>query len=411
MENKYLKYKNKYLNLRNKIRNLIGGNINLRCDNYCKITSLLKQINSSRCINSFIKEDNIPKELFNIEKVIGSGANGEVLSIKLKGYPENIAVKTIPITKTDYDIIKSYDNHSINVVSALAEIKALEICTQYILTKKSPHFNMMYKHLLCTNCQYIDVKVQEQRFTDIIEKSYTKKLEEIKKANAHVEGNSPQRGYKIKDVQEFNKTSENIIPQYCFYIFNENAHGDMSSLLTPDLTFNNLKIYLFQIFSALNLCYIEHELSHHDFHCKNVLFVNDEYNDVDHDLYNIIIEKDDKSEKEIIPVKLPLNGIILRIWDFGRVNIQGKMHILKSTYFQEEKRHRFHKDVQKLFNEGELGLKMNVNISCNKEFIDFIIKLESKYAENGYFGLMKYLIKKINEINTSCVTERYRYNF
>ena len=121
----------------------------------------------------------------------------------------------------------------------------------------------------------------------------------------------------------------------------------MSSLLTPDLTFNNLKIYLFQIFSALNLCYIEHEMSHHDFHCKNVLFVNDEYNDVDHDLYNIIIEKDDKSEKEIIPVKLPLNGIILRILEFGRVNIQGKMHILKSTYFKEEKRHRFHKDVQK----------------------------------------------------------------
>jgi hypothetical protein len=411
MENKYLKYKNKYLNLRNKIRNLIGGNINLRCDNYCKITSLLKTIDSSSCINSFIKEENIPKELFCIEKVIGSGVNGEVLSIKLNGHPENIAVKTIPITKTDNDSIRSYDGHSLNVVSALAEIKALEICTQYILTKKSPHFNMMYKHLLCNNCQYIGEKVQEQRFTDIIEKSYTDKLNDIKKANALVEGNSPNRINRIKDVQQFNKTSGNIISQYCLYIFNENAHGDMLSLITPDLTFNNLKIYLFQIFSALNLCYIEHEMSHHDFHCKNILFVNDEYNDVDHDLYNIIIEKDDKTEREIISVKLPLNGIMLRIWDFGRVNIQGKMHILKTTYFLDEKKSRFHGDVRKLFNDGDHGLKNNVNISDNKEFIDFIIELECKYAENGYFGLMKYLIKIISEINTSCVTERYKYNF
>jgi hypothetical protein len=410
MYSKYLKYKNKYLNLRYKIKNLIGGNIILRSTNFTRINSLLDGIDVLKCINSFIKEENIPADLFQIERIIGSGVNGEVLSIKLTG-DETIAVKTIPISKNDYDNIRGYDEHNIDVVSALAEIKTLELCTQYVLQKKSPHFNMMYKYLLCNNCAYIGDKVQDQRFGDMFNPSYTDKLNEIKRVNAIAEGNSPARGYKIKDVQQFNKTSGNIISQYCVYIFNENANGDMQSLLTPDLSFDTFKIYLFQIFSALNLCYVELEMSHHDLHCKNILFVNDEYDSVDHDLYNIIIKKDDEPETEIIPVKLPLNGKMLRIWDYGKVNIQGKIHITGTTYFREDKRNRFKKDIHKLFNDGQLGLIHNQFINTKGEFIEFIREIEQNYDENGYFGLMKYLIEKINEINTTCVTERFKYNF
>ena len=393
------------------MKSLIGCNIILRRENYKKITVLLEKIDSIKCINSFIGEENISKNLVNIERVIGSGVNGEVLSIKLTGHDELIAVKTIPITKTDHDHIIKYIDGNINIVYALAEIKALDICTQYVLTNKSPHFNIMYKYLLCKNCQYFDIKVQEKTFIDYVDPLCKDILDKIKKDNAIKEGNHINRCYKIKDIQEYNKKSKKVISQYCVYIFNERANGDMQYLLNCDLTFNNLKIYLFQIFSALNLCYIENEMSHHDLHCKNILFVNDEYKDVDHDLYNIIIENDDKTETKTIPVKLPLNGKMLRIWDFGRVNIQGKIHIISSPYFRENKKVRFMKDVEKIFNDAQLGLKNNPIIRSNDDFIKFIDEIIKKYNENGYFSLMNYLIEKINEINTTCNSERFRYNF
>jgi len=37
--------------------------------------------------------------------------------------------------------------------------------------------------------------------------------------------------------------------------------------------------------------------------------------------------------------------------------------------------------------------------------------IETAYMKAGYFGLMKYMIQQINEINGSCVNERYKYNF
>jgi hypothetical protein len=322
----------------------------------------------------------------------------------------NIAVKTIPISEDDYNNIIQY-NDNLNVVSALAEIKALELCNRYVLNKKSPHYNVMYKFLLCTNCQYVGKKVLEQAYKDTFDASYNDKLNKIRQYNARIEDNSLLRQYKIKDVQQFNKTSENIIPQYCVYILNENADGDMMQLLTEDLSFNDFKIYLFQIFSALNLCYIENEMSHHDLHCKNILFVNDMYNNTDYDLYNIIIQNDDGTITESIPVRLPLNGKMLRIWDFGRVNIQEKIHIIGSTYHRETKRERFEKDVKKLFDDGSLGLKQNSHINTKAEFIALIDMIKTKYVEAGYFGLMKYMIEQINEINGTCVTERYKYNF
>jgi hypothetical protein len=270
---------------------------------------------------------------------------------------------------------------------------------------------MMYTYLLCKNCEYIGAKVQEQKFSDSFDISYKDIINEIKRKNAIIENNNPARSYKIKDIQEFNKISKNIIPQYCVYIFNELANGDMMSLLSHDLLFCDLKIYLFQIFSALNLCYINNEMSHHDLHCKNILFHNDKYKDVDHDKYNIIIENDNKLIRQNIVVKLPLNGKMLRIWDFSRVNIQGKIHIIGSSYHIENKRVRFLKDINKLFNDGQLGLKNNEYICANKEFMNFIIEIEHKYNENGFYSLMLYLIEKINEINTTCDKERDRYNF
>jgi len=209
--------------------------------------------------------------------------------------------------------------------------------------------------------------------------SHEATLGKIRETNAIAEGNYSLRQYKIKDVQLFNKTSGNIIPQYCVYILNENADGDMLQLLTEDLSFNDFKIYLFQIFSALNLCYIENEMSHHDLHCKNILFVNDLYNNTDHDLYNIIIQNDDATGRESIPVRLPLNGKMLRIWDFGRVNIQGRIHIIGTTYYRETKRERFNKDIYKLFNDGSLGLKNNPRIIIKPHFIEFIIMIDSIY--------------------------------
>lgn len=96
---------------------------------------------------------------------------------------------------------------------------------------------------------------------------------------------------------------------HCVYIFNEIAHGNMDNLITPTLSLYDFTIYLFQIFSALNLCYIENEMSYHDLHCRNILFINDEYKYVDHDLYNIIIEIDDKTNKDIIMGKCYEYGI------------------------------------------------------------------------------------------------------
>ncbi len=411
MQSKYLKYKNKYLNLRKKIKYLVGGNILLRVENSRRIIERLERIELTKCINSFKIEDKIGSELIEIERILGSGVNGEALSIILKGpEPITVAVKTIPISKNDYDNFTRYRD-GIDVISPLAEIKALEICTQYVFNQKSPHFNITYKHLLCNNCKYVDEKVQNLSFNDGFPETYKEKLNEIKKANAIKEGNSIKRGYKIKDIQQFNNIDEHIIDQYCIYIFNEKADGDMSNLINDTLSFNNLKIYLFQIFSALNLCYIEDEMSHHDLHSKNILYVNDEYNDVDHDLYNIVIETDDKSNRETIPVKLPLNGKMLRIWDFGKVNVQNRIHIIKSSYFRENKRERFSKDVEKFLGNGEGGLLDNQYINSNREFREFIEAIRQKYIENGYYNLMKYLIEKINEINVTCVTERNKYNF
>ena len=409
MESKYLKYKKKYLDLQNKIRKMIGGNIDLRVTNFTHIIELLRGVDE-KCINSFIKSENISNELINIERVIGSGVNGEVLLISLKGFAP-IAVKTIPISKSDYNNIRSYNEGDLNVVSVLAEMKALELCTSYVLKKKSPHYNIIYKHLVCTNCEYIGDKVLGQTYNDTFDKSHESTLGKIRETNALAENNYRLRQYKIKDVQLFNKISGNIIPQYCVYILNEIADGDMMQLLTKDLSFNDFKIYLFQIFSALNLCYIEDEMSHHDLHCKNILFVNDMYNNTEHDLYNIIIQNDDGTGRESIHVRLPLNGKMLRIWDFGRVNIQGKIHIIGNSYYAETKRERFEKDINKLFNDGSLGLKKNPHINTKAEFIALIDMIHTKYKEAGYFGLMKYMIEQINEINGTCVTERYKYNF
>ena len=189
------------------MKSLIGCNIILRRENYKKITVLLEKIDSIKCINSFIEEENISKNLVNIERVIGSGVNGEVLSITLTGHDELIVVKTIPITKTDHDHIIKYIDGNINIVYALAEIKALDICTQYVLTNKSPHFNIMYKYLLCKNCQYFDIKVQEKTFIDYVDPLCKDILNKIKKDNAIKEGNHINRCYKIKDIQEYNKKS------------------------------------------------------------------------------------------------------------------------------------------------------------------------------------------------------------
>jgi hypothetical protein len=338
---KYLKYKNKYLNFKNiMIGGASAGGDDRINDNRIAIfnenTELLKNIDLYKCINSFIKKDNVPDGLLQKEKIIGSGVNGEVISMRL---PNNntIAVKTIPMTKNNYDKFIAHKDLdlskdlNLSVVSAIAEIKALEICTNYVLRCKSPHFNAMYKYLLCENCKYIDTKVQETRFEDNINELYKIDVNKIRSANAILEGNSEMRPYRIKDIQQFIKETGNIIQQYCIYILNENADGDMLRLLTPELSFNDLKIYMFQIFSALNLCYINDEMSHHDLHCKNILFVNYVYNNVDCDLYKIIIKKDDGTEEKSIDVKLPLNGKMLRIWDFGRVNIQRKIYIEKST--------------------------------------------------------------------------------
>jgi len=66
MKSKYLKYKQKYLDLRNKMRKLIGGNIDLRCSNFMGITELLQGVDE-KCINSFVKRENISNELINID--------------------------------------------------------------------------------------------------------------------------------------------------------------------------------------------------------------------------------------------------------------------------------------------------------------------------------------------------------
>ena len=131
------------------------------------LTGIRQVSNGSR----IIRRDCVTFSKFKYQ--ISYGVNGEVISMKL---PNNntIAVKTIPMTKNNYDKFiahKDLDlskNLNLSVVSAIAEIKALEICTNYVLRCKSPHFNAMYKYLLCENCEYIDTKVQETRFEDNI---------------------------------------------------------------------------------------------------------------------------------------------------------------------------------------------------------------------------------------------------
>jgi hypothetical protein len=144
MESKYLKYKKKYLDLQNKIRKMIGGNIDLRAKNFTCIIELLQSIDKN-CINSFIKEENISEGIIKIEKLLGSGVNGEVLLTNMIGI-NNIAVKTIPISEDDYNNIIQY-NDNLNVVSALAEIKALELCNGYVLNKKSPQKSLRKQDL------------------------------------------------------------------------------------------------------------------------------------------------------------------------------------------------------------------------------------------------------------------------
>lgn len=67
---------------------------------------------------------------------------------------------------------------------------------------------------------------------------------------------------------------------------------------------------------------------------------------------------------------------------FGRVNIQKKIHIINSSYFSENKRIRFKKDIDKLFIDGQLGLKNNPYICNRPEFMCIINELIHKYNGN-----------------------------
>jgi len=401
-KDKYLKYKNKYLQL----NNMNGGEIRIIREKFIRIGENISQFSRAYCFNTFTANEKKLNELFVIGGVLGTGVNGEVLSVNLRNAENDIiAVKTIPVSQSDYTSIDTKCNDGVNKVSSTkAEIEALKIVTRYVLDNKSPHFNIMYGYFLCDSCKYHGPDILNRVFDDTIDSEYRTRINSIREKNARAEGNHIERKYRIKDVQELNNEQLSI-KQHCIYILSEIADGDMSKLITADLSFDNLKIYLFQIFSALNLCLIEDEMSHHDLHIKNILYINDNHEDFDHDIYNFVVIKNDREEVKVC-VKLPLNGKILKLWDFGRVNIQRKIHITGSTYFREDRKIRFFRDIEKLITSSPIGLN---NIISNVDFKVFLSAIITNYQENGYYGLMMFLIENINEINSECSKPRFTY--
>ena len=373
-----------------------------RSSDYSIINSYYSE-QGNACINPIITERRT-KDL-EFLKSIGNGVNGEAIIVKNTILNLIMAVKIIPLLHEEYD-------KKDLTVSAFAEVYAMKICNNFIIHGISPHFNMYYAHFLCDGCDYYGIELSNK---NVVTKKpiANEELSSIIRKNQAIFTDNGGLRPKIRDVIEYNKLEllnhrPIIIKTPCMYILNELADGDMTNLLSNTLTYNELVVYLFQIYSAIYLCYL-HKITHHDLWAKNVLYKNDiiDTSIHDYDQYTFIYGSLTCS------VKVPLVGKILLIWDFGRVNIEG---VINTTYNREPMFERLKYDVDKIINMADYGIKNIINKleleSSKKEMMNKLIDdIIPNYnsGNKGIEGVLLYLIYNINLINKECTKKRYEY--
>ena len=200
------------------------------------------------------------------KKTLGSGsANGEAYKScqKINGEQICLALKQIPMKSTD-TIIKSLTDKTGREQEVWIEYIILNLCNYLVEQNICPNVPILYNSFLCDNCTYTTNDLRDGRSCLILANEFAE----------YGDGNN----------------------------FFKRHFNDFSAKYGPHHILVNI---LFQVYAGLYALQKYYNITHHDLHMGNILFVKQKHGET----FKYIIDG--------VNYYLPNLGFTVTLWDFG----------------------------------------------------------------------------------------------